>query len=70
MELGKSDPSINSWISKLHIQVGKLHMRIVPRPGTSTMSVLRWVATWDGTVPWAGLWGGGRGTKYKNPKDI
>jgi hypothetical protein len=45
-------------------QLSRVRIRLLPRTW-QTLSVLRQVATWDGRVPYACLWGGGgRGTQY------
>ncbi len=38
MEFGKSYPSTDTWVSILHIQIWKLHMRVVP--GSASQDVV------------------------------
>ncbi len=45
MEFGKSHPSINSWVSKLQIQISVLQMSVVPGPDSQDTVIKRVIAS-------------------------
>jgi hypothetical protein len=45
MEFGYSYPSVNSWVSRLYIQISVLQMSVVPRPASQGTVIKRALAS-------------------------
>ncbi len=61
---------VRIWRSRVRIWQSRVRIGLLSRP-QQILSITRWVATWDCTVVWAGLWEGSRHTKNTlNPQNV